>query len=239
MDKVFVKDLFDFLNNKEGLVSYFIVSQKEFKEGSKDYYIRMKLADKSGSITANIWNNANHFNSKFKDGDVVKVRGVVISYKDQLQMTINNIKPALQEEYDITDMMLSTSKDVDSLISELFKFIDELENSHLKNLMLEIFEKDKEFFNSFVKSPAAKNWHHNYINGLLEHSVAVTKICAHSADYYSLNKDLLICGGLLHDIGKVFEYNISNIIDFSDMGRLIGHITLGDQFICEKVKKCA
>lgn len=234
IEKVYAKDLSQHLNKE--IISYFLVNKKELREGAKDFYIRLRLSDKSSSFNANIWKNAKNLAELFKEGDIVKVKGIVIKYKDQMQLTINGIKKASDTEYDLSDYIASTQRDVTELSDQLYKYIDDLKDDYLKELMLSIFD-DKEFFNLFAKSPAAKTWHHNYVGGLLEHSVFVAKICDFSSHMYPVDRDLLICGALLHDIGKVYEYNMKSAIDFTVMGRLIGHICIGDQIVFEKASK--
>jgi 3'-5' exoribonuclease len=113
--------------------------------------------------------------------------------------------------------------------------VDSIKNEYLKQLMDDIF--DHEFFSRFSNAPAAKTWHHNYLGGLLEHSVCVAKICDFAASMYHVDRDLVVVGGLLHDVGKVFEYTSHGAIDFTPEGRLLGHIGIGDQLICKYAAK--
>lgn len=234
MLKITVDELKDHLNKE--IISDFLVVQKELREGTKDFYIRLRLADKTGSIPGNVWNNAKAVAEKFEEGDVVSVKGVVISYKTQIQITVNKIQKLAEEEYDIAEFMEATSKDVNKLSEKLFTFIDRINEPNLKKLLLEIFE-DKEFYTRFAKAPAAKTWHHNYLGGLLEHTISIATICDFVSHLYPVDKDLLITGALLHDIGKVAEYDIKNKIEFSVEGRLIGHIPLGDQLVSNQAGK--
>lgn len=229
--KIFVKELKEHLNKE--FISNFLVSQKELREGAKDFYIRLKLNDSTGSVPGNVWNNAKVIAEKFKVGDVIQVKGVVISYKAQLQVTVNKISKVPEEEYNLSDYLETTSKDVNKLSEKLFNYVEGIGNSYLKQLLSKIFD-DKEFFTKFAQAPAAKTWHHNYIGGLLEHTVAVASICEFSTHLYKVDKDLLITGALLHDVGKVLEYNIKPTIEFTAEGRLVGHIPLGDHIVCEK-----
>ena len=229
--KIFVKELKEHLNKE--FISNFLVSQKELREGAKDFYIRLKLNDSTGSIAGNVWNNAKVIAEKFEIGDVIQVKGVIISYKAQLQVTVNKITKVPEEEYNLSDYLETTGKDVNKLSEKLFNYVEGIGNNYLKQLLSKIFD-DKEFFARFAQAPAAKTWHHNYIGGLLEHSVAVASICEFSTHLYKVDKDLLITGALLHDIGKVLEYNIKPTIEFTAEGRLVGHIPLGDHIVCAK-----
>lgn len=233
-EKIYINDLHTFLNKE--IISNFIVTQKELREGTKDVFVRMKLADKTGSVSANIWNNARQIGQKFNEGDIIKIKGVVISYKSQIQITVNKVRVLSEEEYDLVEYIETTSKDINKLSDKLFEYIENIQDVYLKELLLSIFE-DKEFFTLFANSPAAKTWHHNYLGGLLEHTISVTTICDFVSHLYPLNKDLLITGAILHDIGKVYEYHVKPTIDFSVEGRLVGHIPLGDKVVCEKAAK--
>ncbi len=157
-------------------------------------------------------------------------------YKENYQLTVNRVRQIKAQEYDLKEFMRSTQKDMDKLSEQLFQFIDEINDSYLKSLLLAIFE-DKKFYTEFANSPAAKSWHHNYLGGLLEHTVSVTNICNILSSFYPVDKDILIAGAILHDLGKVFEYSIKTTIDFSDIGRLVGHICLGDRYVCQKAEK--
>lgn len=231
--KIYVDQLHEYINKE--IISEFLVTQKELREGSKDFYVRMKLADKTGSTTANIWNNAKQLSDKFKEGDLIKIKGIVITYNAQIQITVNKVRVLDADEYDLMEFIESTTKDIDKLSETLFGFIEKISQPHLKKLLKSIFE-DKEFFKSFAEAPAAKTWHHNYLGGLLEHTVSVAKLCEFLAHQYPADRDLLISGALLHDIGKVFEYSTKPVIEFTLQGRLIGHLSLGDQFVGDKAK---
>ncbi|MDP8268682.1 MAG: HD domain-containing protein [Candidatus Tenebribacter davisii] len=233
MDKIFINDLKDHLNKE--IISNFLVTEKVLREGAKDFYIRLKMADNTGSIPGNVWNNAKDISEKFEEGDVVQVKGFIITYKAQLQITVNKIKKISQEEYDLNDFLETTSKDINKLADKLFSYIDSINNQYLKELLLNIFN-DKEFFTKFCQAPAAKSWHHNYIGGLIEHTISVAGLCDYASHNYTIDRDLLVTGAILHDIGKVFEYQVIPNIDFTPVGRLVGHIPLGDNYVTDKTK---
>lgn len=232
--KLYVSDLANFMNKE--IISTFLVGQKELREGSKDYYLRLKLCDKSGSVSANVWNNAKQISDKFKEGDVIMVKGIVISYREQMQVTVNKVRKLNEGEFDLADYIMATDKDVQGLTERLFSYIDGIGNDYLKQLLLNTFE-DKEFLTKFCQAPAAKTWHHNYIGGLLEHTLSVTAICDFAALQYNIDRDLLLTGAILHDAGKVQEYDIRLAIDFTPIGRLVGHIPLGDELVCTQAAK--
>ncbi len=231
MEKIYVQDLHHYLN--EEIVSYFLVTQKELRDGKRDQFIRMRLTDKTGNIAANIWSNVKQLKDLFKEGDIVKVKGIVISYKEQSQVTVNNIRRAKEDEYDISEFVPKTTKDIKVLSDALFHYIDNVNDEYIKQLLESIFG-DKEYFSKFSQAPAAKSWHHNYVGGLLEHTVSVTKICDFASHMYPVQKDILIAGAMLHDSGKVYEYSVKPSIEFTPIGRLVGHICLADEMVCKK-----
>ncbi len=231
MERITTRDLPEY-KNKE-LVGFFLVQEKELRQGARDYYLRLRLGDQNGSVNANIWTNAQQMNELFNEGQVIKIKGIVKEYRSQIQITVTNLRVAEENEYDLKDFIPATAKDINLLADSLFEYISGIGNRFVKELLSSIFD-DKEFFTRFIQAPAAKNWHHNYAGGLLEHIIAVTVICDFAAHHYPVNRDILIAGALLHDIGKVEEYSMKAAIDFTDIGRLIGHITIADELVSQK-----
>lgn len=234
LERLKVHDLYQFVNQK--IVTYLLVVSKELREGKKDYFVRVQMMDKTGPIVGNVWNNALSVVEQFNDGDVVKLEAMVISYKDQIQMNITKIRKATEDEYDMMDFIPKTNKDINAMSDQLFAYIDGIQDLLIKQLLKSIFE-DKDYFTRFAQCPAAKSWHHNFVGGLLEHTLSVTKICDFASKQYPVNRDILIAGALLHDSGKVYEYTSMPSIDFTDEGRLIGHIPMADYMITEKAFK--
>jgi 3'-5' exoribonuclease len=234
MDKhINVKDLHEHVGQE--VLGFYLVAEKELREGKGGHYLRLRLQDKSGSINGNIWSNAQQEAQNFDEGDIIKIKAMVTSYKGQTQLSIQKTRFADNSEYQIEDFLNRSKRDPDELAETLFKFIDSVTNPHLNALLKSIFE-DKEFFTKFIAAPAAKSWHHNYIHGLIEHIVSVAGLCEFLAQRYPVDHDLMISGAILHDVAKVMEYSNETKIDFTDIGRLIGHLSLSDQLICEKAK---
>jgi len=233
MQTIPAQDLNKYLHTE--IVALYIVLEKELREGAKEPYIRLRIGDKTDSVNAYIWNNAQHYNNLFQVGEVIKIKGIVKDYKGQLQISLNKVRPAQPEEFELGDFLATTEKSIADLGDTLFRYIQGIEDENIKQLLKAIFE-DAEFFTLFAQSPAAKNWHHNYIGGLLEHTVAVTMICDFASKIYSLDRDLLIAGALLHDLGKVYEYNLKAVVDFTNVGRLVGHISIADHIVSKKAE---
>jgi 3'-5' exoribonuclease len=220
--------------------SSFLVMEKELREFIKKegYYLQVKLGDSTGSIWARCWDRAEAVASRFELGDIVRVKGVVESFKGRLQVifTPDGITRSTKT-YDITEYLPRTSKDRDRLFEELVKTADSMENEYLKRVVFS-FLKDAAFVNSFKKAPAAKIHHHSYIGGLIEHTQSVVAICETIAQFYpELDRDLLLAGAILHDIGKTETYEYTFRIDITEEGGLVNHIVLGYQMVDARLKR--
>lgn len=199
-------------------------------------YLTVKLQDGTGTIDGKIWVIHPGIEA-FNVDEVVAVEGDVVLYQENLQFNISKIKKADEGTYDLNHLLPHTPKEFKLLESTLFEMIDQVENSSLKKLLEEIFY-DEAIYKNFMTMAAAKSVHHAYISGLLEHSVNVAKIgCYLSSLYEEVNKDLVIAGCLLHDIGKLYELSPFPQNDYTDEGQLIGHIILGLEKVEEVRRK--
>lgn len=236
MKEKFVQDL----SSLEGseITDLFAISEKSVRKSrAGKFFIRVMCLDRTGRVTGFIWDNVPKFQDTFSVGDIVKIKALVTTFENNVQLSISNIRKAEDNEYQLSDFAPTTTKDTNKLIERLFGFIDSVKNEYLSQLLHRFFD-DKELLEKFSKSPAAKNWHHNLVGGLLHHSVTVASICdAVSTLYDGIDKDLLITCAILHDIGKTKEYTLAPFIDFTDEGRLIGHIVIGNKMVVDKCEK--
>lgn len=204
-------------------------------KSGKSYY-SLLLQDKTGSIDAKIWelnNGIGHFDSM----NYVRVDGQITTFNNALQLNVKKIRIADEGEYAPDDYMPCTKKDVDEMFSDLLKLVDSLEHPYYKTLLKSFFVDDKEIAAEFKRHSAAKSIHHGYIGGLLEHSLAVARMCDYYTTYYKrLNRDLLITAALLHDIGKIYELSGFPENDYTDAGQLLGHIVMGTMMIRDRIK---
>ena len=167
----------------------------------------------------------------------VRVDGQITTFNNALQLNVKKIRIADEGEYAQDDYMPCTKKDVDEMFADLLKLVDSLEHSYYKTLLKSFFVDDKETAAEFKRHSAAKTIHHGYIGGLLEHSLAVAKMCDYYTTYYKrLNRDLLITAALLHDIGKIYELSGFPENDYTDAGQLLGHIVMGTMMIRDRIK---
>lgn len=224
---------------KEGVKadSTFLVAKKEMgvsKSGKP--YLTLRLMDSTGDIEARLWDNAEILGASFFRGDVVSVKGVAISYQGKVQLNITDIKRA-EEGFSAKDFLPSSKRDPLEMMAELDGIIADVRDVHIKGLLTGIFA-EAEVRELFMRAPAAKSLHHPYLGGLLEHTLSLLALAKFvSAHYVAVNRDLLTAGCILHDIGKIYELSYSKTFDYTDEGRLLGHITIGVELVDARIKK--
>jgi 3'-5' exoribonuclease len=233
MKKIFVNEI----KENEKVESTFLVKQKSisFTKTGKPY-LNLTLIDKTGEINGKVWEQAESLSKLFKKDDFIKIKSSSVTYQNSLQLNISAITLCPTSEIDITGFLPQAKNDIEQTFLKLKTIIEEIRNPHLKQL-LDLFMADEQFVELFKISPAAKNLHHVYLGGLLEHTLSVSNLILQVCEHYQgLNLDLLLTGGILHDAGKIHELTYSRSFDYSDQGRLIGHITLGVEMIDEKIR---
>jgi 3'-5' exoribonuclease len=215
------------------ITGFFAVSAKNVRS-KKDgtLYFALTLADSTGQIEARMWETAEA--GEFAAGDVVKLRGQVCRYQERFQINVEKIRRASPGEFDLSDFVPKTERNVDELWAELNGYVDSFTDPHLKAL-LGSFLDDAEIANALREAPAAKSMHHAWIGGLLEHVVSLLGICDLAAKHYTVFRDLLLTGAILHDIGKLQELRWGTSFDYTLEGQLLGHITIGVGMIERKM----
>ena len=242
MKKQFIKDL----KSGDRVDSVFAVKfKKPVRNYVKGYMFEVRVADKTGELTAKYWGDNDEKSVQklyddFEKSDVITVTGTANEYMGRLEIGISKTDRDVIEktsEYDITDFVASSERDIDEMMKDLTNIVDSVKNSHLKTL-LETLLKDKKFIGRFKSSPASMMYHQNCIGGLLEHTLNVVKICETLCDIYrGLDRDLLVTSAVLHDVGKIFELETTTVIDVSEDGMLRGHTIIGEEFVNERIKK--
>jgi 3'-5' exoribonuclease len=170
------------------------------------------------------------------DGDIVKVQAVLGAYHGEPQLTVSRLRRATPEEVSADDYLPRTDSDPAALLAALDGAVEAVREPHLQRLLRDLFS-DPTTRASFGAAPAAKSIHHAVLGGLLEHTVSVVGLCRLLADYYpAVNRDLLLAAALLHDLGKVQELTWDRFFDYTDAGRLLGHITLGALMVEERIR---
>jgi len=194
-------------------------------------YLSLTLGDATGDIPARMWDNAEEAAALFGAGDAVTVRGVVEEYRGQKQLVIERLKRAEPKEAARAELLPTSTRDLDELRERLVEIVRSVEEPHLRALV-EHFFGDEEFLARFCRAPGAKALHHSYLGGLLEHTVGVIEVLETVARVHpALDRDLLIAGALMHDLGKVAELECKASIEYTDRGRLVGHTVLTDRMV--------
>jgi len=221
----------------DAVTGFFSVRKKDVKEYTRGQFVSLELGDASGRISGVMWEPDQFALSELDTGMVVKARGTVTEYNNKKQLTVERLRLAEAEEYTLEDILPHSTQSIAQRRARILNLSEKIQNSYVKQLA-ESFWNDEKFFNDFLNAAAGKLWHHAYIGGLSEHSANVAELGLRVASGYEfLDKDLLIFGGLFHDAGKVEQYKIDTMIDYSDSGRLIGHICIADAWITERAHK--
>lgn len=231
--KIYVSEI----KENDKVESYFLVKDKNIamaKNGKP--YINIKLMDKSGEIEGRVWDNAEEIARQFEKNDIVVVKGRGALYQGKIQLSLIDVRKAPEGVASAEDFLPRSEREPDEMLSELKGIISEIKEPYLKRLM-DSFMDDKSFTELFKIAPAAKGMHHVYIGGLLEHTLSVAHLVVElSRHYSSVNKDLLLAGSILHDMGKTRELSYRAAFDYTDEGRLLGHIIIGIRMLDEKIE---
>jgi len=234
MKSHFVVDLSD----GQLIVSHFLVREKEvrtsFRTGTS--WLQVELVDRTGAICGKMWDNFAPLVPTFEPDDVVQVRGRVKLFNGQKELTLEQILPALERDYDLSDFLPHTKRDVEQMYAELSMAVAATGNPWLRQLLVSVVA-DPSIAPRLKRAPAAMTMHHAFIGGLLEHIVSLVALARSLGGHYpEVDADLLLTGIVLHDIGKIYELRYARAIDYSTEGRLLGHITIGVQLVHEKIK---
>ncbi len=207
----------------------FVVSKKNIFSGKNNAkYMSLELRDKSGTIEGKVWENVERADKLFEKNDVVSVRARSKLYQGKPQLTIADIR-RVEEEVSLGDLRAffpEGERGIDMLKAEYFKLLADIENPHIASAFSALAGRS-DLLEKFFFFPASIGVHHMYMGGLLEHSLSMAYMGRHTADIVGANKDVVIAGCLLHDIGKIDEIEVRGGFKYSDRGRLLGHIALG------------
>jgi 3'-5' exoribonuclease len=198
-------------------------------------YLTLKLMDKTGEVEGKVWDNVDELSAAFNKDDFIAVRSKATVYLGKMQLVVAELKKVPDEAVALADFLPEAARAIGEMVGELAALLTTLNDQHLKRLLSAFFD-DAAFMTLYSSAPAAKGMHHVYLGGLLEHSLAVARLVDRIAPLYEgLNRDLLVAGALLHDVGKVREMTYSRSFDYTDEGKLLGHITIGVEMIQEKI----
>lgn len=214
-----------------------LVQHKEVRQKrSGEPCLSMILGDRTGEIEARMWDNVADVMDTFERDDFLKVRGLLQVYHNRLQLTVHRLQKQAQDAIDFTDFFPASARSADEMFAELRSVVASVANPHLNALLSAIIE-DPEIASRLKVAPAAKNVHHAFLGGLLEHVISMCGLARLLTSHYKdLDLDLLLAGVVLHDIGKVHELTYDRSFGYSSEGQLLGHIFIGLRMIDEKLR---
>lgn len=233
MPRRFVREL----TNGESIDEVFLVSEKQIRPTRNGTtYLHLDLRDRTGVIAARLWNVNEQQTRAFEKGDFLAIRGRVQQFQGALQLIISSFERIEPQAVDPADFLPHTEQDVDQLLIKLRGYLRGMNNPQLRRLA-ECFLIDQDFMALFARVPAGVRNHHAYLGGLLEHVVSLMDLVDRVAPLYpAIDRDLLLMGVFLHDIGKVRELSSASGLTYTDEGQLVGHIVLGVEMLNEKVR---
>ena len=240
MPKQFVRDL----KPDIPVESCFAVEErKALKQYRGGYFFTLRVGDRTGSIDLKYWGGGEaEVGRKYRSlagGDVVRVAGRASEYGGVLEIAVNPPSGSVEKtgSYDIADLQKASPRDVGKMKAELKGVIEGVGDARVRLLLKDFFD-DAEFLEEYARAPAAASRHHNYAGGLLEHVLSMVRMAECVADIHpGLDRDLLVAGCILHDIGKVAEYEIGPAVAYTDEGRLLGHISIGHKMVAERIAR--
>jgi len=209
------------------VTSNFVVVSKQIKpKKSGEPYLALTLGDRSGHLEAKMWDNVEEVLNAFEQDDFLKVKGLVNKYKNRFQLTIHKLRKLGESEIEFSDYLPKTTRNIDELWQTLIDFVASFRDPHLKSL-IQAFMSDPEIATAYRNAPAAKTLHHAYIGGLLDHVVSLFRSCdLVCRNYPQVNRDLLLTGAFLHDIGKIHELTYNRSFSYTTRGQLLGHMII-------------
>ena len=234
MKDFYIADAARFEN--QAVTSFFLlasISARDRKGGGQ--YLALTLADKTGQFEARMWDDFADALASCAAGSYVKVQGQVSKYQGKFQITLSKMRLAAPVEIDTADYIPTTKYDIPTMAAELRGYVTAFRNPHLRALVLSFLD-DPTIGPAFIEAPAAKRLHHAWLGGLLEHVVSLVRVCLANVPFYpEVDPDLLLTGAILHDIGKVRELSWGSSFDYTLEGQLIGHISIAQGLLHEKI----
>jgi 3'-5' exoribonuclease len=218
------------LLENQTVTGFFVATTRQLRtKADSSTYLALTLSDRTGQIEARMWEAAEA--GEFKAGEIVKLRGLVCRYQEKLQIKVDKLRRADEATdaglFDLGDFVPKTEYDIDALWGKLEAYVAGFTDPYLKQL-IQLFLDDPAIAPALREAPAAKTLHHAWIGGLLEHIVSLMDICALAAGHYwGVNRDLLLTGAILHDIGKLSELRWGTSFEYTTEGQLLGHISIG------------
>jgi 3'-5' exoribonuclease len=234
MSRRFVQHLAD----GDTIEEIYLVTEKQLRANRNgNLYLQLELRDRTGAITGRLWNAGEHLFRSFEESDFLRIKGKVQLFQGALQMILSHLERVTEQDVELADFLPHTEHDVTKLYERLRGMLMRLGNHHLRALV-ECFLMDDEFVQAFCKVPAGIRNHHAYLGGLLEHVVSLLDAADRILPIYpQVDRDLLLTGIFLHDVGKVRELSYGRVFSYTDPGQLVGHLVIGVEMLNEKVTR--
>lgn len=230
----------------EPIEGKFVVKfKKPIQKYANGYTFQLRVGDSSGEVMLKFWGPDNEktvsdLYSSIKKDDIVFVKGNTSHYAGKVEIDVDQkgiLKTLKPEEYDISEFLIPARKDIDEMIKELIDTVHSVQDTHLRKILSD-FLNDQDFMEKFKQHPAAMYKHHNWLGGLLEHTLNVVNICNFLAKIHpELNRDLMVTGAMLHDIGKINELEVKTSVKTSIEGILVGHTLMGIEELVYRMEK--
>jgi 3'-5' exoribonuclease len=226
------------LSHGDSVDESFLVADKQLRANRQgNLYLQLELRDKTGSVGARLWNATEELARAFEPGDYLRIRGKTQIFQGSLQIILTHIDVLDPKRVEAEDFLPQSSQNVAKLMARLREILLAMSNPHLRALV-ECFLIDDELVRNFTSAPAGIKNHHAYQGGLLEHVVTMLNIADRIAEFYpELDRDLLLTGIFLHDLGKVHELSYDRAFAYTDEGQLVGHLVMGVEMLAAKVER--
>lgn len=223
------------LEPRQQVTGVFLVQTKDVRQKKTgEPYLALTLIDRTGDIDAKMWDNVAEVLDTFERDDFIKIKGETQLYQNKLQLTVHRLMRMDDRDVDLADFLPASKRDAAEMFVELQSLITGIGNPHLRGLLENLFA-DREIAESFMRAPAAKAIHHNWLGGLIEHVLSLASLARDAARHYPfIDQDLLLTGVILHDIGKVRELSYARSFNYTTEGSLIGHIQIALRMLADK-----
>jgi 3'-5' exoribonuclease len=227
------------LANGDSVDDAFLVADKQLRANRQgNLYLNLELRDKTGSVGARLWNASESLARLFEPGDFLHVRGKTQVFQGSLQIILNHLEVVDPSQIEAEDFLPQSTQNIGKLMARLKEVLLAMNNPHLRALV-ECFLIDDAFVRKFTMAPAGVKNHHAYQGGLIEHVVNLLNVADRISEFYpELDRDLLLSGIFLHDIGKVDELSYERAFGYTDEGQLVGHLVMGVEMLAEKAGRC-
>lgn len=226
------------LQPNQSITATFLVQLKEVRQKpSGDPYLSLLLSDRTGELDAKMWDNATEVLDTFERDDFLRVKGLLQTHRNRLQLTVHKLQRVEANEVELADYFPVSQRKPEEMFAELQQVIAGVSNPHLRSLLDAVFA-DPEVARRYQIAPAAKSIHHAFLGGLLEHVLSMVALCRATAGHYrNIDVDLLLTGAIVHDIGKIYELSYDRSFQYSPDGQLLGHIILGLRLVGDHIAR--